>query len=149
MKAYSLILFFISLNLSLYLINETHVLPATPASESVTYSSPTVIQTRFLNLTAIDIVSDVAIFSVPTILGWLTGNLAYGILLALVLLVLDRISGIIGWVFTGFPKFVEAATINIPNTGAAIAITSSVYGLMAFIWFWFFISLIGQRTVEQ
>ena len=137
MKAYHLILFFVCINASLYLIQETQVLSiSTEPIESLDN-----IYTRML--------SGFVTFTVVAIITGLGGYLAYGVTIGLLLWVADIFlgsSGIISWIIYGIPQFAtQAALMAGADASVMIPIGMVLRALMAVVWFWFMIGLLTQR----
>lgn len=135
--AYSIILFFVSLNVSLYLIAETQVLPyyqqpyVSPADMKITRT-----------------VGSLAILTIGMIVAALTRNWLFGAA-ALVLWALDYLIPIVHWVFFGFPEFMAQVAATTGDTAMLTAVTTSMNALMAVVWFWFMTGFISQRSMEQ
>lgn len=135
--AYTLLLFFICLNLSLYLIHETQVFPS--AAEEP-WESPDDIWSRFS--TSVGLLGVVAIVAV-----W-TKNPYLGIA-GLTLWVADVFLPIVNWVFFGLPNFITAVAGSC-TTGAAelLLLANVIQALTGAVWFWFILGFLSQRVME-
>lgn len=135
--AYSIILFFVCLNVSLYLVNELQVIPFGLAP----YESPDAISTR--------LVGGFAILTVTMLVSALLGRLVYGAAIGLVLFALDIMLPIFHWIFFGFPEFMTMVAATSGNPGLIYVVTGALNALMAVVWFWFFMSFLTARYMEQ
>lgn len=140
-SAFSLILFFICLNLSIYLINANQVLTGVGKSP---YTDPTEISGLVLGLdiTGENLVLGVVTIGVGFAVGLLTGQLILGGTLALVLFAINLVIPILKWILFGFPIFL--GQIGVPPS-----IVITLEALMSIVWFWFFLGFFSQRTVER
>lgn len=138
---YLLILVFICLNVSVYLVNEMEPLGQVGVQP---YDSPTGIQGRLisLDLSGENLLIAGVTLGVGLILGQVLGNkLIYGTL-AVVLFALDLIIPVVKWILFGFPIFL--AQLDVPTP-----ITTVLTTMMAVVWFWFLLGFIGQREIER
>ena len=135
--AYGSLIFFVCLNLSLYLLNTTQVLPNYTQSP---YEEPAGIQDKLIHfdLSATNLLIGVTVLGVGAIIGYITGHLVFGGTIAIVLLALDLIFPVVKWILFGFPIFLG-------QIGVPLVITVIIQTLMAVIWFWFIMGMIGQR----
>lgn len=137
--AYGLMLFFISLNIGMYLMNQTAVLGSMQQSP---YSTPTDIAAMFVS---VDVSGTTLLISgaliTAGIVGWLAGGFVLGAATAVMLGVLNMILTPIRWIVGGFPQFLG-------SIGVDASIVTALSAMMAFIWFWFFIGFLSQRTLE-
>jgi hypothetical protein len=131
--AFSIILFFVCLNLSLYVINVTQLVGNVGMSP---YESPANILSMFSTLIFI---------GVGTIVGWATGNLIFGGAIALIIGVCSYLFNVVNWVFNGTSLFLSKIMGSSPQTDAIIM---SLQVLMAVVWFWFILGFISQRQLE-
>lgn len=130
--AYALIVFFICLNLSFYIIAETEVLPEYKAP----YEKPTGIESQFTNVLTLTIVTVIGA-GISAIMG----RFLLGATISLIIWVLGYFLPIVSWVFVGFPRFL--AQMGVPEV-----IYVSLSALMAVVWFWFIMGVFSQRTLE-
>lgn len=139
--AFSLILFFICLNLSIYLINETGALTGVGKSP---YTNPDEITWLIMgiDISSGDLVLGVVTIGVGFAVGLLTGQLILGGTLALILFAINLVIPVLKWVLFGFPIFLG-------QLGVPPAIATTLEALMAVVWFWFFLGFFSQRTVER
>lgn len=135
--AYALLVFFVSLNLSLYLLNETEVLPDYRQSA---YEEPAGMIDIFgtLTLESLLMVAGTSL-TVGGLLALFTGNLALAGTVGLILMALQMVFRIVRWILFGFPIFL--GQLGIPSV---IVLTIEV--LMAVVWGWFIIGFVGQRS---
>ncbi len=77
-----------------------------------------------------------------TLIGLIFGNLVNGGLLALVLFALNMLFPVVRWVVVGFPLFLL-------ELGIHQAIVTGITALMAVVWFWFLLGMLGQRQMEK
>lgn len=139
--AYGIILFFICINVSLYMLNEFQVVGD---FEQPPYETPTGIQDMLLNvdLSGENLLMGGTIIAVGIIFGFITGHLVYGGTIALILFALDLLLPVVRWVLFGFPVFLT-------QIGVDAVIVTSLNVLMAVVWFWFFLGFVGQRQLEK
>lgn len=140
--AYGTLIFFICINLSLYLLNTTQVLPNYQVSP---YEDPEGItdQLIFIDLSATNVIGGLGIIGVGTIIGFILKRLVLGATLGLIVFTLTLLVPPIQWILFGFPIFLG-------QLGVHIAIVTIIETLMAVVWFWFLLGFIGQRaTWEQ
>lgn len=140
-SAYAVLLFFVCLNVSLFIISETEVLP----QYAEPYETPTDIRIR--------LVGSFTVLTVTIILSGIVGQWLVGVAVGLLLWVLDFFigtTGIISWIFLGFPEFIErAAMMSGADLTFVYVITGATNALMAVVWFWFIMGLVSQRgTLE-
>lgn len=140
-SAFGLILFFVSLNVSLYLINETAILPSFSQSP---YETPQNIQTKLvhLDLSAENLIIGIVAAATSGLIGLITGHLLFGGTVALIFLALDILFPMIKWVVFGLPEFMR-------QMGVPEILYVSVTALMSLVWFWFLVGLIVQRPLEE
>jgi hypothetical protein len=140
-SAFGLILFFVSLNISLYLINETAILPSYSQSP---YESPQNIQAKLvhLDLSAENLMIGIVAAAASGLIGLITGHLLFGGTVALIFLAMDILFPIVKWVVFGLPEFMR-------QMGVPEILYVSVTALMSLVWFWFLVGLIVQRPLEE
>lgn len=145
-KASSIVLFFVALNVALYLVNQTQVIPSTESVQPI--YTPDTISIAFLDVNPFTVGGSIAIVGVGILTGWLMGKVIYGASIAVLLFVADKLSGIVSWVFFGFPKFVAAwAAVSGDPTQVNI-IAGAAYALMSVPFLWFLMGLVAQRPIE-
>lgn len=133
LTAFGIIFFFICLNLSFYVINQTELFPYyIPGTET-----PQSIE----NMTYLKIISSVAILITGTLVGIFLNVLVQASSIALIIAVLNYLYEPITWVFTGFPLFLS-------RMGVPLVIYTVVEVIFAFTFFWFLVGIIGQRYTE-
>jgi hypothetical protein len=138
---FTLVLFFISINVSLYVINETGVITMQGTETIQPYVSPTEISGILVYVDATSILMAGTALVVGTILSWLTSNIWVGGTLAVILFALDLLFPIVRWILFGFPVFLG-------QIGVHASIIVSLTALMSAVWFWFVLGFIGQRNLE-
>jgi len=138
---YALLLFFVCLNLSLYMMNEADILP--PYEEVQPYTQPSDMLAKFahIDLSSGTLLVGSIAFVASVIFGLLTGNLILGGTVGLILLSISILSPVAAWVLLGFPYLLAQIGVN-PIIVTAITV------LCAFSWYWFLFSLVAQRQVE-
>ena len=139
---FTLILFFVALNVSLFIINETNVI--TSSDVAPPYTDPEGIPNLLISfdLTTETLLTGITIAGVGTLIGLIFGNLVNGGLLALVLFALNMLFPVVRWVVVGFPLFLL-------ELGIHQAIVTGITALMAVVWFWFLLGMLGQRQMEK
>lgn len=146
---YDLILFFVCLNLAVYLVNETHLVGDFYIPP---YEEPSNILSRLvtLNLTGVDLRFGGTTLAVGGLVGLITGNLVYGGILALILFALDLFIPFAKWVLFGFPTFInQLAEIDGVADPSLVAVALVIQVLMSVVWFWFILGLISQRKLDD
>jgi len=141
LTAFGIILFFVCLNVSLYLINETAVLPHWQQSP---YEEPSGIIGRLihLDLSAENLLIGIVPLTVSWILGWISGHLLFGGTLGIIIFAMDLCFPVIKWVVFGLPIFLS-------QMGVPLVVYTSMTALMSVVWFWFLLSFIAQRQLED
>jgi hypothetical protein len=142
--AFSVILFFVCLNLALFATHEAQVLPYSqepyedPGDVTIAGSG---ISYRFAaSVTVLGVTAMVAILSKNTYIG----------LAGLAIWVADIFFPIMHWVLFGFPEFLAIFTASAgANAAQLYIITGMTTALMSLVWFWFILSFVSGRTVEQ
>lgn len=139
--AYGSVVFFVCLNLSLYLLNETQVLPNYQMSP---FEEPTGITSRLIDF---DITVDELLLAgiplaVAGIIFFVTGNFIFGGTVAIILFALQLLFPVVRWILYGFPIFLGQIGVPIP-------IVYVIEALLAVVWCWFMIGFIGQRSAWE
>ena len=139
--AFGIILFFISLNISLYMLNEAQVVGDFVQPP---YEDPDDITGFFVftDATGTKLLTLGLELGAGVIFGLITGSLIAGGTVALVLAAITMFIPTARWVIFGFPVFL--AQMQVPSF---IVITVEV--MMAVVWFWFILGFIGQRQLEK
>lgn len=146
---YSLMLFFICLNLSVYLMNESQLLGDFYIPP---YEEPSNILSRLLtlNITGTDLLFGGTTIAVGFIVSWISGKFIYGGTLALILFAIDLFVPMAKWILFGFPTFLnQIAEVETGAAGSLAAISLVIQVLMSLVWFWLILGFIGQRQLEQ
>lgn len=152
LTAFAILLFFTCLNVSLYLINETAILPHW---KQTPYEEPTGITGRLihLDLSAENLVMGATTLSVAVILGFLTGHLIFGGTVAIILFAMDLLFPVLKWVVFGLPSFLGqmlyTTDMTVLEQAQVTAVISGLTALMAAVWFWFLLGFIAQRSLED
>lgn len=138
--AFTILLFFVCLNLSLYFINETQILPN---MEQPPYTAPEDIGSRLIlvDVSAQNLLLGGSILAVGFIVGWITGRMIYGGTVAIILFAMDLLFPVVRWTLFGFPLFLN-------QLGVHYALTTIISVLVSLVYFWFIIGFIGQRQME-
>lgn len=140
--AYSILAFYVCLNLSLYLVGEFQVVPSelTPA-----YSSPEAIQGKLI----------AGFFSAAITWGLtsaIVGSLLYGGIAGLLVFCLQFFMGsdsILYWALYGVPAFIEQMSTSAAISAAQVGIlTGILVGLFSVVWLWFLLGLVSGRYME-
>lgn len=134
-----LIAFFVSLNVSLYMINESNVLGVESVYEPL--EDPTDILGRLATLDGTDLMIGGIPLIASSIIGFITGHLLLGASLGIILFAFNLLIPVVNWILMGFPEFLY-------QMNAPYWIVIPVQVMMALVWFWFMISFIGQRAME-
>jgi len=136
--AYGSVVFFVCLNLSLYLLNETQVLPSYQLSP---YEEPAGITAALIdfNITADELLLAGIPLAVAGIIFFVTGNFIFGGTVAIILFALQLLFPIVRWILFGFPIFLG-------QIGVPVTIVYVIEALLAVVWSWFMIGFIGQRS---
>lgn len=139
--AFGLILFFVCLNISLFIYSQANFFSR---KEDLPYELPENIMSKFVSLDASsdNLMIGIVTVSVLGIIGWITGRLLLGGFVALVIFALELAFPILKWVILGFPIFLL-------QIGVPLFIVTGLNALMAVVWFWFILTLIGTRVVEE
>lgn len=133
LTAKELILFFVCLNLSFYIINETQVLPRSMEGIETPESITAMTYTPLLASITILIggLGVTAIFR----------QYVFGTTLTLILFGLSVLLQPVQWIVAGFPLFLEA--IGVPEVIWIVLST-----LFSFVFFWFLVGIATQRYME-
>jgi hypothetical protein len=139
--AYGTLVFFICLNLSLYFLNTTQVLPNYRISP---FEDPTGIQGQmtFIDISAASLIGGLGVIGVGFLIGAMLGRLVLGATLGLIVFTLTLLGPPIQWILFGFPTFLA-------QIGVHFAIVTLIETLMAVVWFWFLLGFIGQRSTWE
>jgi hypothetical protein len=136
----SIMMFYILLNICLFLLNALAVLPASSRIEPM--DDPLSITGKLAHISGTDIAIGVVTISLGFIVGWLLKRIFLGGTIGVILFALDLLSPVAGWILYGFPRFLEMIGVN----------SFLVLGLQAILavpWFWFFIELFSQREFDK
>lgn len=134
--AYSIIFFFVSLNVSLYLIAETQVLPFYLQP----FEQPTDITNR--------LVGSLTVLTVGALVAFLVGNALIGIA-GLMLFILNLFLPVFRWIFFGLPEFLTILANTTENPALVLTVITATNSLMAVVWLWFFMGFLSQRVMER
>lgn len=138
--AFGILVFFVSLNLSLYVLSETDVLPS---YELDPYEEPSGIQLIFVNITAANLlVMGGTSLTIAAIVSVLTGHFIYGGTIGIILFGLQLLFEPVRWVINGFPLFLNQIGVN-------PIITTIIQTLIAVVYAWFIVGFIGQRSAWE
>jgi hypothetical protein len=138
--AFGFIVFFVSLNVAIYLISQTQVLPY----QQSPYATPSTIQANLLHLdlSASNLMIGGTTLSVLIILGFITGHLLFGGTVAIIIFAMDLLFPVLKWVILGVPSYM--AEMGVPPVIVAV-----VTALMSAVWLWFLLGFVAQRPLEQ
>lgn len=141
LTAFGIILFFVCLNLSLYLINETSVLPSYQQSP---YETPEGISGRLvhLDLSTSNLAIGTTLLAVFVVIGYITGHLLFGGTVAIILFAFDLLFPVAKWIVFGFPIFLA-------QMGVPLVVYTTLTALFSVVWFWFLLGLVAQRQLED
>lgn len=141
LTAFLIIAFFVCLNVCLYIISETAVLPY---SETSPYETPSGISTKlfYVDLSTGNLLIAGTQLIIGTILGFIAGHLIFGGTVAIILFAMTLIFPIVKWVVFGLPTFLA-------QMGVSIIIYESITALLALVWFWFILGFVAQRQLED
>lgn len=141
-NAYSLLMFYVCLNLGFYIVAATNLIPAMEAPE---FESPTSIQLQLIT-------SFVTAATTSGLVAAIAGSLVAGSMAGLVVFAFMFFIGegsVFYWVFYGFPDFFSsfAEAYGVANWVTSI-FSGVILGLGSVVWFWFLITLVSGRYVE-
>jgi len=138
---FTIIMFFVCLNIGFYIMNESNLVGDINRSP---YETPSGIMNKliYVDLSTENLLIGVMILGAGTLFGLIKGNLIYGGTVAIFLAVIDLVVPIMKWVIFGFPSFLS-------QIGVPYYIYTSVSAVMSVIWCWFFLSLIAQRELSR
>jgi hypothetical protein len=138
LTAYTIMLFFVCLNVAFYMMNQTAVLGSMQRSP---YSTPADITSMFIsfNPNGTTLLISGVLISVG-IIGWLAGGFVFGASTAILLGLLNLILVPVQWVVGGFPQFLG-------SIGVDPTIVTGITTLLAVVYFWFFLSFLSQREL--
>lgn len=131
--AFELLLFFICINLSCYILNTIEVLPDT----TLATETPQSINDQF----ALGIGGSIAIVMGGVIAGMMVSAVIQGAAIALIIAAISWLVPIADWIFLGFPKML--ALIGLPEP-----IWLAIQVLIGLVWVWFLIGIVAQRYME-
>jgi len=131
--AFEILLFFICLNLSCFILNEMDALPETVQATE----TPASINDQFL----LGIGSSIAIIMGGVIAGMLVSAVIQGAAVALVIAAISWLVPVADWLFLGFPKMLMLMGLPDP-------IWLSLQVLIGIVWVWFLIGIVAQRYME-
>lgn len=131
--AFEILLFFICLNLSCYVLHEMDALPETIEA----METPESINQQFYY----SIGTSLAIIAGGTIAGLVVSAVIQGAAIALVVAALSWLVPILNWIFFGFSNMLSLMGIPAP-------IWAIVQVLIGVVWVWFLIGIVAQRYME-
>lgn len=142
--AYSILLFYLCLNVSLYVVNVFQVIP----TEGV--PSQRVIEQGAQGNVAQLLLGGFLTFTLAALITYIGGSLILGGTAALILFALQYLVGgdsVLHWIFFGFPAFVgDVASSFGMDAGSVLVFQSVVLTLGCIPWFWFILSYFGGRS---
>ena len=131
--AFEILLFFVCLNLSFYLLDYMEFLP---------YSVEAVETPSSINALIVErLGGSIAIIIGGVLAGLLVSAIIQGAAIALVIAALNLLIPVFDWIVLGFPKFLTK--IGVPEP---IYLALSV--LIGLVWVWFLIGIVAQRYME-
>ena len=104
--AFEILLFFICLNLSCYVLNEMDVLPETIQ----TTETPESLNNRFI----LGIGGSIAIVMGGIVAGLMLSSIIQGATIALVIAAVTWLAPIADWIFLGFPRMIQLMGVPDP-----------------------------------
>lgn len=139
--AYGTLIFFVTLNLSLYLLNASQVLSSYRLSP---IEEPAGISTQLIdfNVTTDELLMVGIPLAIMVIIRTLTGNFILGGTVALLLFGLEMLFPIVRWILFGFPIFL--GQIGLPSYVVLI-----IDSMLAVVWSWFILGFIMQRSTWE
>ena len=146
MKAYSVFVFLICLNISIYILGASNTLGVQyPKGYTNPESIPDLFKIENLNLTDIFLLSGATIF---TGLLMLFTKQYFWASVALLLWVVAILFKPIGWVVTGFPLMVGSVMegVGVP-TATALTFQVALTAFYVFIMFMFLVEILTQRQI--
>jgi len=141
MTPFTMVMFFIALNVSLYIINETGVITPSGTEAHQPIVSPTEVSGTLVDISGTSLLMAGVPLVIGTIIGWITRNIWAGGTLAIILFALDLLFPVVRWVLFGIPEFLT-------QIGVHYSIVLGITALMSVVWFWFILGFIGQRQLE-
>ena len=133
--AFAIVMFFVCLNVSLYIIKETQLLPYYVEP----YEDPSEFVTRIA--TSLGILGSGALVAAITRNPW-TGVVAISAWVGSILM------PFFNWALFGFANFMGSMAALTENPALVLVVINGVQAMMAVVWFWFLLSMISQRYVE-
>lgn len=140
--AFSIILFFVCLNVALYIVHETQVLPFSqePYEDPGDFTTTGTISYRLAgSLTLLGVTAMVAILSKNT----------YIALAGLTIWVADIFFPVFHWILFGFPEFATRLAAASGSPSQVYVVTTAMNALVAAVWFWFILGFVSGRSMEQ
>ncbi len=142
LNALTLLLFYVSFNVSLFIIQVTGVIPYTAAPVS---DPQTDLYMRFG--------SAVVALGISGLGAYWTGNLLVG-LGGLILWASSLMMPVVRWVLLGLPEFVislcnSVTAITAAEKAVLITIVGTFTAMSYIIWFWFIMSFLSQRSTME
>lgn len=142
LTVYTVLAFYICLNVSLYLVGQFHVFPQ---MEQPPYVTPQAIETKLIS-------SFISAAIAWGLTAAIVGSLLYGGLAGLLIFALQFFLGgdsILYWGLYGLPEFLSqtAAAMGINSVQVGV-LTGSLVGLFSLIWLWFLLGLVSGRYME-
>ena len=131
--AFEILLFFICLNLSCYVLHEMDALPESMEA----LETPESINQQFYYT----IGGSIAIISGGILAGLMVSAVIQGATIALIIAALSWLVPILNWIFSGFPRMLMLMGIPLP-------IWTSIQVLIGVVWVWFLIGIVAQRYME-
>lgn len=146
-----LIVFFVSLNVSISIINFSGVLPTDEKMQPYTQTTDITSMLVHLDLSRENLLIGGSILGVGMMLSWLTGHLILGGTIAIILFGIDLFLPVGKWVIFGLPSFigsiVQVEAMDLATATVINSITAGLTALMAVVWFWFILGFLVQRPV--
>lgn len=145
-SAKTIMIFMIAVNVSLYFITVSQVLPVSFSDEDNPDSfvtTPENLQNQFLfwDVSEGNLVLAGTGLAVAVIVGWAAGSLVFGGVLGVGIFAFTLISPIVSWILFGLPRFLSM--MGIPSW-----ITAGIMALLVVPLFFTVLSFIAQRPVE-
>lgn len=131
--AFEILLFFVCLNLSCYILVEMEALPYYIEGIETTTS----IETMTIN----KILGSIAIVIAGTFVGVLFNAVTQAAAIAMIVATLNYLIEVVEWILFGFPKLLTL--FGVPSIIYTVLAT-----LLGLVWFWFLIGIVAQRYME-
>lgn len=144
--AKTILMFMIAVNVSLFWISSSQVLPVNFTDEDnpdspVTNPSDISGQILSLDLSSGNLILAGTGLTVAVIVGWAAGSLVFGGVLGVGIFAFTLISPIISWILFGLPKFMDM--MGVPSY-----VNAGVMALLVVPLFFTVLSFIAQRPIE-